>query len=288
MPISPMALRNDGVVSALRTWLTRCGRSFSTAPNRVGAPHAYHRLCIGLQWADAATLRMLQILLENPAFHHLLVIGAYRDNEVGSDHPLIQTLSRIESAGVACERILLPSLEPEHLNALIADSLRCPPQQAAPLADLIRLQTGGNPFFVIQFITAIHSDGLLAYDAERGAWSYDLQGIRRLGITDNVVDLLLRKIRRLAEATQKALELCACIGQRFDLQTLSVAGEVSPEQAAAELRAALREGLILPLSEASTRLAAAAGSSAGEDPKATAYRFLHDRVQQAACALIPA
>ncbi len=240
-----------------------------------------------LQWADSATLTLLQALATDPTLRHLLIIGAYRDNEVGSGHPLAQTLAELETSEALVGRIRLTPLRREDLIEFVADTFRCSTDEAAPFAELVHEKTDGNPFFVIQFIKILGSEGVLYFDYQEGRWAYDLDGIRSMGITDNVVDLMVRKIGSLSDSTQNIVKLAACIGNRFDLATLAIVREVPPEQAASELSDAVLEGLILPNSKVSFRLAELGGSTRISNPETATYRFLHDRVQQAAYALIP-
>src|SRR4029453_14387616 len=107
-----------------------------------------------LQWLDAATLALLEDLLTHPDVRHVLLIGAYRDNEVTAGHPLIGTLDRMRRAGAAVHEIVLAPLTHEHVGHLVADSLCSDQDSAAPLAELVHQKTGGNPFFVIQFLSA--------------------------------------------------------------------------------------------------------------------------------------
>ena len=240
-----------------------------------------------LQWADAATLDLLRALASDPTLRFLLIIGAYRDNEVGERHPLAQAVLDVDATTTAVSRIQLAALNFEDLHRLITDTLRCTADDAMPLAALIHEKTEGNPFFVIQFITLLEREHLLVFDHAVGAWRADVPAMRALGITDNVVELMVRKIEQLPQATQSVVKLAACIGNRFDLHTLAIASQVSHGRAAADLRDAVREGLVLPLSEVGVRLAELDDRAEGEDPGTATYRFLHDRVQQAAYSLIP-
>ena len=240
-----------------------------------------------LQWADAATLDLLRSLASDPTLRFLLIIGAYRDNEVGEGHPLMRAVSEIDTTTTAVSRILLTPLGLEDLHRLVTDTLRCMADTARPLATLIHEKTHGNPFFVIQFITLLERERLLVFDHNLGSWRAELPAMRALGITDNVVDLMTRKIGQLPEVTQTVVRLAACIGNRFDLHTLAIASQASPVLAAGDLRDAVREGLVVPLSDGSVRLAELDEPAGVEDPGAATYRFLHDRVQQAAYRLIP-
>jgi PAS domain S-box-containing protein len=237
-----------------------------------------------LQWADSATLNLLEPLLAGAEIDSLLLIGAYRDNEVDATHPLTRALAELEAAGIITRRLPLDPLVLPDLIHLIRDTLNCGPEEAEPLARLVSRKTGGNPFFVGQFLKALREAELLSFDYERERWTFEMDAIAKAGITENVIDLMTRKIQRLPANTQRALTLAACIGNPFDQHTLAIVSERSPEAAAADLREAIDEGLILP---------AARHYDAVEtrDPDAaapgTAYAFLHDRVQQAAYALIP-
>src|SRR6266568_4146094 len=168
-----------------------------------------------LQWADAATLALLRTLLGNPDLNGLLVIGAYRDNEVTDRHPLMLTLGEIRVAGTPVREITLGPLPPAHLTQFIADTLHIDGDRARPLADLVLSKTAGNPFFVTQFLKTLHQEELVVFDYSAGHWHFDLARIRRMDITDNVVDLMAAKIRRLPAPTQEMLKLAACIGNRF-------------------------------------------------------------------------
>ena len=180
-----------------------------------------------LQWLDAATLDMLADLLIQPDVQGLLVIGAYRDNEVNSLHPLTRKLSAIRDAGASMEEIRLEPLARDDLGRLIADTLSCAPRRAGPLAQLMHEKTGGNPFFAIQFISELAEEGLLHFDYDAARWRWELDRIRAKRYSDNVVDLMVGKLTRLAATTQTALKELACLGNIAEIALLSIVlGEI--------------------------------------------------------------
>src|SRR6266576_6170541 len=165
-----------------------------------------------LQWLDAATLDLLEDLLTRSDLRHLMLIGAYRDNEVVAAHPLIRKLDAIKAAGGKVAEIKLSPLAQEHLRQLVADALRCELERAAPLAKLVHVKAGGNPCFVIQVMSSLVEEGLLTFDHDGARWSWDIDRIQAKGYTDNVVDLVVGKLTRLPTETQNALLQLACLG----------------------------------------------------------------------------
>ena len=238
-----------------------------------------------LQWADSATLSLLEPLLTSPDIQFLFLIGAYRDNEVDAGHALTRALDALEAAGASLHRIFLGPLRLADLAHLVQDTLGGEPVDVAPLARLVLEKTAGNPFFVIQFLKALREDGLLEFDDGRGRWTFRMEAIGGAAMTDNVIDLMTRKIQRLAPRTRDALTLAACIGSRFDLDALATISRGSPESAAIAIREALDEGLVLTARAAYA--AAGGGEAGGASSGAVTLAFLHDRVQQAAYGLIP-
>jgi predicted ATPase/transcriptional regulator with GAF, ATPase, and Fis domain len=229
-----------------------------------------------LQWVDAATLSLLPPLLTNPGLRCLFLIGAYRDNEVDVDHPLQKTQTALAEAGAQLHHITLPPLGLEDLTHLVRESLHGTLAHALPLAELLKRKTDGNPFFVIQFLKTLYHEGFIAFDDERRRWTYDLSAIAKAAITDNVVELMSRKIQGLESRTQRAVSLAACVGNRVDLHTLAIVSAQTPQSMAVDLRQAIDEGLLLPSDDTPVGVTA------------PTYTFLHDRVQQAAYAQIAA
>ena len=182
-----------------------------------------------LQWLDAATLDLLEDLLSRSDLQHLMLVGAYRDNEVTAAHPLMRKLDAIRTAGGNVAEIRLGPLKPEHFGQLIADALRCQSERAAPLA-LVHEKTGGNPLFAIQFIASLVEDGLLSFDHNAADWSWDLDRIRAKGYSDNVAELMVGKLSRLPAETQDALQLLACLGNIAEITTLSIVLGTTDEQ----------------------------------------------------------
>ena len=248
-----------------------------------------------LQWADSATLKLMQTLISDPEQQYLLLIGAYRDNEVSPTHPLIQTVEEIEKTGTVVNNIVLQPLDLENVTELVADTLNNRTKKINNLAELICNKTGGNPFFLTQLLQALYQENLLKFDFDspggKGGWDWSIDQIQAIGITDkSVVELVASRIKKLPAATQEVLKLAACVGDKFALDVLSLVSEESANVTATELYSALQAGLILPLSDA-YRIPLVFDRTESInlklDTSRVSYRFLHDRVQQAAYSLIP-
>jgi PAS domain S-box-containing protein len=236
-----------------------------------------------LQWADSATLKLIELMILDEQTQFLFLIGAYRDNEVNPAHPLALTLERLRKQRAVLQEIILAPLTLEPLSQLIAETLHQNTDTVRSLAELILHKTEGNPFFVGEFLRMLHSENLLTFDAALSSWQWNTAQIQAQNMTDNVVKLLLLKLQKLPEGTQQMLRLAACVGAEFDLETLALSAErnsegtvceKSPKAIFQDLLEAIQAGLIQPLSDLD------------EDLLVQEYKFSHDRVQQAAYALI--
>lgn len=221
-----------------------------------------------LQWADAASLTLIERLTTDRDIRYLLMIGAYRDNEVDPSHPLMSAVRRIDGSEAILQTIGLSPLSFGELGHLLADTLRTDRMEVEPLTRLIYKKTGGNPFFAIQFLMTLSSGHLIEFDPALQRWKWDIGKIQSKDYTDNVVDLLAAKFRRLPQRTREALKLAACIGNIFDLESLAIIGKTTEKSLEKDLREAVRESLLFAL-------------------RGKRYMFFHDRIQQAAYANIP-
>ncbi len=235
-----------------------------------------------LQWVDTATLRFIDLLMTDEDMQYLLFIGAYRDNEVDFSHPLAISLESLKENGAPITQIEVGPLGDLHVAHLIADTLNRDQESVMTLANLVVQKTNGNPFFVNQFLTTLYEEDLLTFESVEREWQWDMSRIQALDITGNVVELLIKRVERLSSETQHLLRLAACIGNQFDLKTLSLISDKTPADTFRGLLPALQEGIIIPFSGSEAKdLPDHDGIKGGES-----FKFLHDRVQQAVYALI--
>ncbi|MCP4601486.1 MAG: AAA family ATPase [Proteobacteria bacterium] len=219
-----------------------------------------------LQWADMASLQLINNIIATHDINHLLIIGAYRNNEVSDGHQLIYAMDEIKRNNIDINTITLGPLTPDDVSHLIINFLKCPEDEGAGLGKLVYKKTGGNPFFVNQFLKTLYDEKLIELNPETG-WKWDAANIREMQVTDNLVDLLIDKINKLSENTREVLKICACIGNRFDLETLAYLLGKSIDDILLYLSEPINEGLI----NASDFM----------------YFYHHDRIQEAAYSLIP-
>jgi predicted ATPase/signal transduction histidine kinase len=247
-----------------------------------------------LQWADLASLKLLQMLASDAQTQNLLIIGSYRDNEVSASHPLTVTLDDLHKSPATVKTIKLQALRRSDVHALVSETLHSEPEQTEPLADLVFDKTAGNAFFVNQFLRSLHDDGLIIFDGAAGQWTWDLDQINERSMTDNVLTFMAEKIQKYDPATQRILIQAACIGHHFEMDLLAVVSGEAPATVAAQLWPALREGLIIPI-EIEYSVAQTGEIDPATSTNSTtstnsyinvAYRFLHDRVWQAAYSLM--
>jgi predicted ATPase/signal transduction histidine kinase len=234
-----------------------------------------------LQWADSATLKLIKVVLTDEQTHHLFLIGAYRNNEVNSAHPFMILLEELQQFEIFPDQITLAPLTLQQVTHLITDTLHGEMSSIQPLAKLVMRKTEGNPFFVNEFLKTLYQEALLKFDFSQKIWQWDVAEIEAIAITDNVVELMIGKLKKLPSATQQVLQFAACIGNQFHLKALSTIGSKTVLEISQILLPALQEGLVVPASKPEIFQ-----ESTSVSLVCLNYKFLHDRVQQAAYALI--
>jgi histidine kinase len=251
-------------------------RAFTESIHQIHERCAYPLIIFldDLQWIDSASLSLIERLLSSDS-HDLLIIGAYRENEVGDSHPLTRSLHEIRQAGGLVHQIALSPLSLLDVNEWLQDTLHCESARSSPLAELMMQKTAGNPFFINEFLRVLHQEKLLNFNVQQGFWQWDLKQIQAANLTDSVVELVTERIQKIPSQSRQLLCLAACVGSSFNLQTLATVSERSPLEVAGDLRNAIQQNLIAPLGEEYQYLEA----YRGDDVDIT-YKFLHDRIQQ--------
>lgn len=238
-----------------------------------------------LQWADVASIKLMEQLISALDTRYLFVIGAYRDNEIDAGHPLKLALESLNEAGATVHEIELHPLDVPAVTRLISETLHTTRELALPLSELVVAKTNGNPFFFNEFLKTLYVQELITFNYDEGEWQWDLEQIQAQEMTDNVVELMANKIQQLCEQTQAVMKLASCIGNQFDLTTLALVYEKSPAETARDMAEALTEGLIVPLGDAYKVVGLDVEGLAEETN--VEYKFAHDRIQQAVYSLIP-
>ncbi len=250
-----------------------------------------------LHWADLASLKLIEMIVTNPDNQYLLILGTYRDSEVSASHPLTHTLRQIQQARAIVHHITLSPLGIAHVNQLVADTLHADNATTDALADLVFRRTQGNPFFLTQLLKSLHQDNLLWFDFDQGKWQWNMDVLQGIDMTENVVELMVNQIQKLPSTTQNVLKLAACIENKFTLDMLAIVYEKSEAETAEDLWKALQAELIVSSNDAypippaidlkTTGDGDSTALSAVNSQSQITYKFLHDRVQQAAYSLIP-
>ena len=230
-----------------------------------------------LQWSDDSSTTLIKELLTRE-IPYLFIIGAYRNSEVSEGHPLRLTIEEIKKTKRIHE-IQLDALDEKNINQLIADSLLSSREETRELASIVFKRTAGNPFYVNELLKTIHNDGLIRFNHHLGKWTWDIANIATLDIAGNVVDFMTKKLKELPEDCLLLLEIAACLGNIFDLKTLSLIARKTAAETASVLWPAVEEEIIVPLNE-EYRLVI------DDEDFGVAYKFLHDRIQQTAYLLI--
>ncbi len=242
-----------------------------------------------LQWSDIASLKLIELLLTDPKTSHLLWIGAFRDNEVGPGHLLLETLQDLREAGVPVHREDITPLSLEHTTALIRDTLKPSLGEVEALARLLQSKAGGNPFFLRVLLQSLYDQGVISFDAERAGWRWDTRRVEEAQLSEDVVEIMAAKIGELTSETREVLKIAACIGNRFDLSLLAIVAQEPGVTIAQHLWEALEKGLIRPVGDAYKYVGTAEDTSAaGADSNRVVYQFVHDKVYQAAYSLLSA
>jgi predicted ATPase/signal transduction histidine kinase/tRNA A-37 threonylcarbamoyl transferase component Bud32 len=257
-----------------------------------------------LQWADSASLKLIEFFLTHPETHHFLLIGAYRDNELTATHPLGLTIDKIQKHGMAIEKLQMQSLSHNHVAQLIADTIDLPTEyeELQKLSELLLYKSQGNPFCLNQFLHTLYTEQLLYYNVGGNCWQWNLDKIQSLGITDyRIVDLIVKNIQKLPKKTQNFLQIAACLGNYFDLHTLAIVAKKSIPETASALWEAIQVGLIIPLEDTYKifitcndtdfsgfyrEIEGNINNDWNNHYTNLTCKFLHDRVQQAAYTLV--
>ncbi len=248
------------------------------------AKHPFVIFIDDLQWVDSASLNLISLLLTDKSIKHLLIIGSYRDNEVDKLHPLMIVLQEMKELGIALQEIKLGDLSCDNVAELTSDALKSSKEVSSALASLIYDKSHGNAFHVTQLFKSLPAENLLTYSPDKKSWCWDIEQIKEKSITENVVGLMVRKIERISDKAQQVLRLASCIGNVFDIHNLSVINEQNQMNTMVYLWEAINEELVVPESSDFQQISSADDES--YTPKIY-FKFLHDRVQQAAYSMIP-
>jgi PAS domain S-box-containing protein len=220
-----------------------------------------------LQWADTATLELLELLITKEEIPYLLLVGAFRSNEVEASQSLRRTLDAISAARGGLRELKLAALTFQDVGRLVADALHMDPGSVESLTDLVFQKTQGNPFFAGQFLSKLYAEGLLQFNRAKNRWRWDREGIRTQAISDNVAELMAGELVRYGGPSLTAIKQFACLGNSARTATLSSVMGVSKVQVDTALRQFVATGLVHRVERG--------------------YAFAHDRVREAAYALVP-